>query len=174
MRQLGALLQPLRQRVTSMVARGVVKLVSDAKKLQLLQLGVLAGEVIDGAEHFQSYGFTSVPLAGAEAIVLFPGGDRARPLVVSVSDRRHRPTGGEPGEVTMYSHTGAKVTMLANGNIEVQPGPGGQVLIRSEGGVAEPLITKSIFDAHLHGTGVGPSGPPSNAATSGTTIIKGE
>ncbi len=171
--QLGHFLRPLARRVANTVARAVVQFADDSKKLQLVQLGVLAGEVIDGAEHHQAYGFSSVPLGGSEAVVLFPNGDRGRPLVVSISDRRHRPTGGEAGEVTMYSHTGAKVTMLNDGNIEVQPAPGGEVFVRSDGGDAEPLVKKSEFDAHTHPAPGGATSPPATPAV-GTSVLKAE
>lgn len=148
--QLAHLLRPLVIRTVNTVARAVIQRADDGKKLQLVQLGVLAGETVDGAtgagaENFQPYGFTSVPLAGAEAVVVFPNGDRGHPLVVAVSDRRYRPSGGAPGQVTMYHHAGAKVTMLANGNIEVQPGPGGQVLV-DDGAGASALPTMADFN----------------------------
>jgi phage baseplate assembly protein V len=122
--QLRHLLRPLAARVANLEARGVVQLVDDSTEMQLLQLGVLDGETIDDAEHYQPYGLTSVPLPGAEAVVVFPNGDRSHPLVVTVADRRHRPTGGDPGDVTLHQHTGAKVILKASGDIEVQPAPG--------------------------------------------------
>jgi phage baseplate assembly protein V len=118
-RQVGHLLRPLAARIANTAARAVVQLVDDAKKLQLLQIGVLAEETIDEAEHMQPYGFSSVPHAGAEAVVVFPNGDRSHPLVVSVADRRHRPTGGAAGEVVMYHSSGSTIRMKASGDIEV-------------------------------------------------------
>ncbi len=143
--QVMQLLRPIATRIANTAARAVVKLVDDETKLQLLQVGVLADETIDDAEHHQPYGFSSVPLAGAEAVVVFPNGDRSHPLVITASDRRYRPTGGEPGQVTMHHYNGAKVTMLENGDIEVMPGPGGEVLIGN--GAAVELATKADVDA---------------------------
>lgn len=122
------LLRPLATRLANVIARATVQLASDGLKLQLLQLGVLAGETVDNAEHHQSYGFSSIPLAGAEAVVIFPNGDRSHPLAIAVSDRRYRPTGGQPGEVTVYNNVGSKVVMLASGDIQVTPAPGGRVI----------------------------------------------
>lgn len=175
--QLGNLLRPHATRVANMVARAVVQLADDGKKLQVLQLGVLVGETLDGAEHHQSYGFSSVPKAGAEAVAVFPNGDRAHPLVVAVSDRRYRPTGGEDGQVTMYHYTGSKVTMLANGNIELEPGPGGEVLVTT-GGATDRLVKKSEFDGHTHGPGSftapsGSSGGPVTGVSDGATAVAG-
>lgn len=154
------LLRPVVQRASNTVARAVVKLVDDRTKLQLLQLGALEGETIDAAEHHQAFGFSSVPMPGAEAVVVFPGGDRDHPLVVAVSDRRYRPHGGDPGTITIYNHTGARVIITDDGDIEVIPASGREVLIRDEGGSAERLVRKSDYDGHTHpaGTLVAPSG----------------
>jgi phage baseplate assembly protein V len=116
--QLRHVLRPLASRVANVVARGVVHLVDDAQKLQLVQLGVLADETIDAGEHHQPYGFSSVPLPGAEAVAVFPGGDRGHPLVLAVSDRRHRPTGGQAGEVVLYTDEGDTVR-LGRGHVVV-------------------------------------------------------
>ncbi|HVJ29760.1 MAG TPA: phage baseplate assembly protein V [Gammaproteobacteria bacterium] len=174
--QLRHLLRPIAKRVANTVARAVIELVDDDKKLQLLQVGALTDETIDDAEHHQPYGFSSVPLAGAEAVVVFPNGDRSHPLVVSVSDRRYRPTGGQAGEVTIYNNAGARVILKADGTIEA----------RSAGGTAGALATladvqalRSTFNTHVH-TGVtvgsGSSGAPSTPASppGGTTKFKAE
>lgn len=137
--QLGHLLRPIAMRAANAVARGVVQLVDDSKKLQLVQLGVLEGEDVPDGEHHQSYGFASVPLVGAEHVTIFPNGDRGHPLVIAISDRRHRPTGGQPGQVTMHHYAGAKVTMLANGDVVVQPGGSGVVRLGS-GAAADGAI----------------------------------
>ncbi len=173
--QIEHLLRPLRTRISNLVGRGVVKGVADGKKLQVLQLGVLAGETVDGGEHHQPYGFSSVPLGGAEAVVLFPDGDRARPLVVAVSDRRHRPTSGSPGEVTVYNNTGAKVTITKDGDIKVQAAPGRDVLVDDGSGGYEPVVKRSEFLSHGHpiiATGATSpcAGPVPGASPAGTTL----
>jgi phage gp45-like len=68
------LVKPLATRIANMVARALVKNVDDSLKVQILQLGVLADETREGVERIQNYGFTSVPLEGAEAVALFVGG----------------------------------------------------------------------------------------------------
>lgn len=193
--QVMKILGPLATRIANLEARGVVQLVDDTKKLQLLQLGVLDGEDVDDVEHHQPYGFSSVPLEGAEAVVSFLDGDRERALATVVSDRRHRPTGGEPGDVLLYNHVGskvtlhadgrvealneagAKVTLLANGDIEINPAPGREVLIREEGSPnLDRLVKKSEFDGHLHpaGTLVAPGGGgPVTGATGGAPTVLG-
>jgi len=172
--ELANLVRPLQLRIANSIARAVIQRASDSGGIQILQLGVLPGEDIDDAERFQGYGFSSVPLPGAEAVVIFPNGDRGHPLVVAVDDRRHRPTGGEPGSVTVYNHTGAKIIMEADGDIEVQPAPGREVYIRSEGGSAERLVKKSEFDGHTHpATGLTCTGGTVAGATAGAAAVTG-
>lgn len=113
------LIAPLKTRIANLVARAVVQLANDSGKLQVLQLDVGADETRDGLERFQEYGLTSVPLAGAEAVVLFVGGRRDHGLVVAVDDRRHRPSGLQPGEVAVYNSGGARVLLKADGTVEV-------------------------------------------------------
>lgn len=140
------LLRPMATRIANSIARAVVQLVDDDRQMQLLQLGVLEGEDIDDAEHFQPYGYKSVPLPGAEAVVLFPNGDRAHPLVVVVDDRRDRPTGWEPGEAGLYSGAGAIVRLTADGGVVVIPGGAGTVQL-GEAGASDPVARKSDIDA---------------------------
>lgn len=147
LRQLEHVIRPIASRLRNIVAKGVVQLVNDARKLQVMQLGVQADEDVPDCQHHQAYGFSSVPLPGAEAVVLFPSGDRERPLVVAVSDRRYRPRSGQPGEVTVYNNTGAKITMTKDGDIVVEPAAGREMLVRAPSGTAVSLATKADVDA---------------------------
>ena len=142
--QLDHLLRPLRNRLANVLARAVVQLVDDAKTLQSLQTGVLSGEDRDDCERFQNFGFSGVPLAGAEAVILFPNGDRGRPLVVAVDDRRYRPRGKTAGTVTVYNHTGASVTITPLGDIVATPGLGRQVLLGSTGASEPPAFNADL------------------------------
>jgi phage baseplate assembly protein V len=118
LRDLERLLRPIKVRIANSIARAVVQIVDEDKKLQILQVGAHDGEDIDDAERFQEYGFSSVPKPGAEAVIVFPNGDRAHALVVAVDDRRYRPTGWQPGEVGMYTDEGALVR-LKRGQVTV-------------------------------------------------------
>lgn len=100
------MLAPLRRRVRLMVARSVVSLVTDGGGIQLVQVKLLAGEVRDGVERFQNYGFTSVPHPGAEGVMVCVGGDRDHGLVIAMDDRRYRLKGLAEGEVAIYDDQG--------------------------------------------------------------------
>ncbi|MNG09125.1 Bacteriophage Mu Gp45 protein [compost metagenome] len=57
-------------------------------------------------EHLEPYGFTACPLAGAEALAGFIGGDRSHAVVIVVADRRFRLQGLKSGEVALYTDEG--------------------------------------------------------------------
>lgn len=102
------------------LARGVVTLVKATSKLQSLQMRLLAGEVKDGMEHFEPYGFTSNAHPGAEGIALFLGGDRSHGVVVCVADRKFRLQGLKSGEVALYTDEGDRLHFKRGRVIEVE------------------------------------------------------
>lgn len=112
------LLRPLSNRVSNMVRRAVVNSTDDTTKMQELQVTVLQDET-RGIERFQNYGFTSVPLNGSEALVVFVGGRSDHGLAVAVDDRAHRLTGLQAGEVAIYTDQGDSVVIKRGGTIEV-------------------------------------------------------
>lgn len=115
---------PLHIRVRNLVARAVVKLVDDEKKVQLLQATLLAEEVREDLEHFQEYGFTSNAPDGAEGVAIFAGGTRDHGIVLAVGDRRVRLKGLKKGEVAVYSKTGTKILLNEDGDVEIVPSSG--------------------------------------------------
>lgn len=120
--QINRLLDPLRKRLANLVARAIVRLVADDKNLQELQLEVLKGELRDRCERFQEYGFTSVPLPGAEAVAVFVGGNRDHPIVLAVDDRRYRMKNLIGGEVAIYTDEGDYVHFKRGREIHVVAG----------------------------------------------------
>lgn len=97
------LMAPLRRRVRLMVSRAVLTAVNDAGGIQGVQVKLLEGEVRDGVERFQNYGFTGSPLPGAEGVMVCVGGDRDHGIVIAMDDRRYRIKGLQPGEVAVYT-----------------------------------------------------------------------
>lgn len=107
------------KRLASMLGRGVVLAVNAARKLQSLQLRLLADESKDAVEHFEPYGFTSHPLPGAEHVTLFLDGDRSHGVTVVVSDRRYRLTGLPAGGVALFDSADSSVVFSADGKVKL-------------------------------------------------------
>lgn len=106
-------------RVRLAIGRAVLSLVEDTAKLQAVQVQVRADEVRDQAEHFQHYGFTSVPLPGAEGVALAVGGSTDHVVVINLDDRRYRKKGMAPGEVAIYTKWGDEI-WLRDGEIHIK------------------------------------------------------
>lgn len=114
-RMLARMLAPLARALGNMLARGTVVLAKSTTKMQTLQVKLLSGEVKDGIEHFEAYGLTARPKAGAEHITLFLGGDRSHGVTIMVADRRHRPTGLAEGEVVLHDDLGHRMHLTRTG-----------------------------------------------------------
>ncbi|MDY6789673.1 MAG: phage baseplate assembly protein [Thermodesulfobacteriota bacterium] len=95
----------IRTIVTS-VTEGVIKRFSGTGR---------ANETFTDREYFQHYGFTSRPLAGAEAIVLKKGNNI---IVVASDDRRYR-IALQDGEVAIYTNEGDSIHMKRGREIRV-------------------------------------------------------
>ncbi len=117
--QLNRFIAPLATRIRNVAARGIIKIVNDKTKIQQIQASLLAGELKDGIEHYQDYGFTSVPIAGMETLVVFCGGDRSNGVVVAVGDRKFRLKEMQPGEVALYTDEGDIIKLARGRKIQV-------------------------------------------------------
>ncbi|SAL20797.1 phage baseplate assembly protein V [Caballeronia cordobensis] len=106
---------PITRRIQNMLARGTVALANASTKMQSLQLNLLADETADNVEHFEPYGFTSRPRAGAEAVAVFLDGDRSHGITVVVADRRYRLTGLGDGDVALHDDKGQSIVLGADG-----------------------------------------------------------
>jgi phage baseplate assembly protein V len=164
------LLERLTRRLRLAISLAFVQRVDDSHGLQGLQISLLPGEIKNGVPRVQEYGFTSVPEAGAEAIVLALGGDRANLVAIAVDDRRYRPTGLAAGETVLYSKFGQRVWLKADGSIELTPAAGQPVKVNGDltasgainaggnviagGDVQDSAGTiaaaRQVFDAHVH------------------------
>ena len=95
----------IRSIITS-VAEGAIKRFSGTGR---------KNETFTDREYFQHYGFTSRPLAGAEAIVLKKGNNV---IVVASDDRRYR-LALEDGEVGLYTDEGDSIHLKRGNEIRV-------------------------------------------------------
>ncbi|SER56848.1 phage baseplate assembly protein V [Faunimonas pinastri] len=157
------------------LARAVLKAPNDATKMQSVAVRILHDEAHEAVEHWHPYGFFSVPLEGAEALVGFLGGSRSHPIALAIADRRHRPQNSQAGEVGLHDDqeqlvhltrdgiavTSPKKLTLTVGSVTFTLSPDG---VDIQGGTIKHN-GKSIGSDHQH-TGVkagsDTSGPPSN------------
>ena len=117
--QIRRMMAPYLRLARMMVARAVINLVNDGLKMQELQVTLLADEVRADMERFQEYGFTSHPVPGAEAVVVFVGGARDHGIAVAVDDRRYRLKSLEQGEVALHDDQGQAIHLKRNKVIHV-------------------------------------------------------
>ena len=103
----------------SLLARCSVAMTNAASKMQTTQVRLLAGEVKDGIEHFEPYGFTANPHPGAEGIAAFFSGDRSHGVVLCIADRRFRLKELQPGEVALYTDEGDRLHFKRGRVLEV-------------------------------------------------------
>lgn len=131
MRDIVRLLAPVWRRLRLIVSRGVVRLSDDGRKLQVVQLDLLAGETA-AMERFQQYGFTCRPLDGAEAIALAVGGSRGHLVAIAVDDRRYRMKNLKNGEVALYTDEGDYIHMKRGRIVKVNVGQDLEVVVGND------------------------------------------
>ena len=143
----------------TLIARCTMALANAGRKLQTLQIRMLAGELKDDVEHMEPYGYTSCPQPGAEGVALFPGGDRSHGVVIVISDRRFRLQGLKPGEVALYTDEGDKIHFERGRKLTIET-----ATLNVSASTAVNFDTPSlkhngvnVGDSHAHG-GVQPGG----------------
>lgn len=158
------LMAPLVRRLQNLLVRGTVALSNASRKMQTLQLNLLADEVADDVEHFEPYGFTSRPKPGAEHLTVFIDGDRSHGITIVVADRRFRLLGLAEGEVALHDDQGQKLHLTRNGI--VIDGAGKAIKFQNAASIDfdVPIVRHqgtSIGKTHTHGgvqTGTGTTG----------------
>lgn len=145
MSELAKALGPMARRIGNLLSRGVVGFVDSARKMQALQINLLADESKDNVEHFEPYGFTSCPKPGAEAIAAFFDGDRSAGVVLVVADRRFRLKGLAAGEMAIHDDLGQKVHLTRSGI--VIDGAGLPILMTNAPTVTVEADTKILLDS---------------------------
>lgn len=123
MQDFGRLMRPVQRKIAQMVGRAVLRALNDGTGTQTMQVELLKDELYDGVERFQEYGFTSVPHAGAETVMVSIGGQRGHGIIVACEDKRYRITGLENGEVAIYTDEdldgGHRIHMKRNKEVEI-------------------------------------------------------
>lgn len=178
-----AMLRPLRTRILMTISRGVLESLKDDQGIQLVKLDIMAGENRDNIERFQQYGFTSVPKPGAEAVIIFQGGNREHGICISIDDRKFRLKALAEGEVALYTDEGDKIHFKRGGIINIVATSKVKVdanFVELGNGTLEKILNgqafQTRFNAHTHqgNTGV-PTGKPivQSPPSDLSTVVKG-
>lgn len=136
-----AVLERLYRRVLGLVLRGRLTLIDDTKAAQLVQVKFKSDDIRDKLPRVQDFGVTSVPLPGADVIVVNLAGERSNGVVIAVNDQARRPTGLQAGDVCVYDGHGHTVRFTSAG-IFVEGGSdtisvhtGGSVIVDAGGDI---------------------------------------
>lgn len=161
-------LRPVTQAIQRVVARAVIEAITNTGATQTLKALIMADELAEDVEHVEEYGFTSYAKAGAEALLVSAGGQHERAVAVHVGDRRYRPVDLNEGDTQVYRYTNAagtphRIWLRETGGVLEITVEGDMILLGNEAAV-EPVVLgnlmTTLYNAHTHATGTGPSGPP--------------
>ena len=170
-RLISRLMSPLARSVGNMLARGTLVLANAASKMQSLQVRILDGEAKDAVEHFEPYGFTSHPHAGAEALLQFFGGDRSHGVAFMVADRRYRLLGLAAGEVALFDDLGTKIVLKRGNIIEITAAAKLRIvtpLLEVTGEIKDRCDSAGVTMAGMRTTYNGHTHPGDSGGTTGT------
>lgn len=96
--------------------RGVLNLVKSSSDIQQVQVSGLADETIQDVEFMQHFGFTSVPPAGTQVVVIPIGGKTTHGIVVATENGSFRVKNLKGGETAIYDSSGSTI-ILKNGRV---------------------------------------------------------
>lgn len=164
---LNRVLRPLKQRVTLLLQRAVVKLITYDGDVRIIQAKLPGGNVVADLEHLEPFGFTSHPKKDAEALVLAFGGNGSHSVALMVGDRRFR-LKVEEGEVALFNAYNDKLHFKKDGVAEMKAST--KVLIDSPDSELTGNLTvkgTATFEKTLAVTG---NATFSAAASVGTTL----
>jgi phage gp45-like len=148
-------IQPYVTRFRNLIVRAVVGRVDDSTKWQRVDIEAMVFERLTGVPVFQPYGFACNPAApdndsNPEALVLRVGGKADAPVVIAISDIRHRLRNLAVSEVAVYSAQGQTIIMKNNGEIVITAAPGAKIRLESDTTVDADLVVTG--DVHSQGT----------------------
>lgn len=100
--------------------RGVLNLVKSGSDIQQVQVSGLADETIQDLELMQHFGFTSVPPAGTQAVVIPLGGKTTHGIIVATENGAFRVKNLKNGETAIYDSSGSTVILKNNRVIDIE------------------------------------------------------
>lgn len=181
-RAVGRIVSPLNRRVRLMVGRAIIRLVDDAQGAQRVQLDMLEGEDPDSVERFGEYGLASHPPDDTDAIGLAVGGDRSHVVCIATNHRDSRPKNLAKGEVALFTQQHGK-RFYARDNGKCDIGANNEdlsddqlvaiaKLVKSEISALRDTVNAlvTVFNAHTHPSGMGPTGTPASSASAPAAV----
>lgn len=96
--------------------RGGLNVVKSGGEIQKAQVSALADETLQDVELMQHFGFTSVPPANTEAVVIPIGGKTTHGIVIATENGAFRVKDLKNGEVAIYDQSGSTI-ILKNGRV---------------------------------------------------------
>ncbi len=152
-------LKPLANRVKLVVGKAIVRLIDDQMRMQTMQVEALRGEVLEGLERYQQYGFSSHPHKNSEALILALNGMRQHSVIVAVDDRRYRLTELEEGEVALYTDLdgtdGQRIVLKRDGSIEIAASGSSITVANGNINLAANSVTIDSRSLTHNGTNIG-------------------
>jgi phage gp45-like len=152
----------LKRKILLSVGIGILRIIDDTKKIQKCQISLMDNETHSNVDRYQEYGFSSVPLPGAQAVAVSIAGSRDNSIIIATEDGRYRPLNLNAGEVTIYNQFGDKIVIkqnrtieitapnvIINGNLQVT----GNILDNSGTNTRTVSGMRSIFNTHQHAGG---------------------
>lgn len=100
--------------------RGILNLVKSGSDIQQVQVSGLADETIQDLELMQHFGFTSVPPAGTQAVVIPLGGKTTHGIIVATEHGSFRVKNLKNGETAIYDSSGSTIILKNNRVIDVE------------------------------------------------------
>lgn len=135
-----------------MISKALIDTTDDTTPIQTCKVSSLDSEVFDGIERIQEYGFSSVPPKDSEAVIVEVGGARDHLLVIATDSHDHRPAGGQPGEVQIFSQYGQVIKLAKDGSVTIST-PSGQGAVTIQGNLTvtgtSTFIGTATFQAAL-------------------------
>jgi phage baseplate assembly protein V len=158
-------LERILRRLALIVGHGRITIGDDSGQAQVQQVQFSDRELQDDIPRVAEYGFTSMPLVGCQALVVFVGGERSNGAIVGTHDERHRMRNLQPGEVAIHDDLGQSVYITRAGI--VVDGGGKPITFQNA-----PSVDFNVTALRHNGTNVGAThthgGVTAGGASTGT------
>ncbi|BFU64704.1 phage baseplate assembly protein V [Rodentibacter abscessus] len=158
MRRLNQAIQQKAQNVTNGIRqafRGILNLVQSADNIQKVQISGLADETLQDVELMQHFGFTSVPPANTQAVIIPIGGQTSHGIVIATENGAFRVKNLQGGEVAVYDESGSSIVLKQGKLIEIDCDTL-KIKATNKVAISSPLVeTDQVFTAQgqINGNG---------------------